>query len=80
MILFFREPNGDYLNIVSGQFVIRDSQRVYDSRATAIAGLPTSMCTAGVGETFLKTCKRVAKRNVPREWLRWMGWDSKPCR
>ena len=67
MILFYREPNGDYLCVVRTQWWIERGQVIFDGRATAIAELVSSVCTTGIGERFLKTCKRVARCNVPAE-------------
>ena len=44
------------------------------ARATAIAGLVSSVCTTGVSREFLRrNCKRVGKAKVPSEWRRAIG-------
>ena len=78
MIHYYRETNGDFLAVDT------DSNRHYlrlygkdhfEGRATAIEGQVGSVCTTGVSREFLrKQCKRVAKRNVPAEWRRAIGF------
>jgi hypothetical protein len=68
---YYRErETGDYL-AVSPAHVRKDEygQRIFDGRATALAGLPASVCSTGVGERFLANCVRVPRRHVPRHWL-----------
>jgi hypothetical protein len=68
--LYYRERDGDYLS-VSPAHVRRDEfgQQIYDGRATALAGLPASVCTTGIGEQFLAQCDRISRRHDPRQWL-----------
>lgn len=76
MILYFREPNGDYLAADKGS---EDYYRqigkpdLLEGRATAIAGCVGSVCTTGISRKFLKTCRHVRKRDVPAEWLKAFG-------
>ncbi len=76
MLLFYREPNGDYLAITTntakydGILRERYREKTYEGRATAIAKLVTSVCTTAIGQSFLYTCKRVAKKDVPPEWIK----------
>jgi hypothetical protein len=77
LILFYRERNGDYLAIET------DTNRFYrqvygkdhfEGRATAIAGLVSSVCTTGVSRELLhQECRRGAKRRVPAEWQKAIG-------
>ena len=66
---YYREPNGDYLAIHGKG---GDAQ-LFEGRAAAIEGLPSSMATTGVHKEFLRTCIRVNRDEVPREWLQWIG-------
>jgi hypothetical protein len=76
MILFYRERNGDFLAIETAtnrfyrQIYGKDH---YEGRATAIAGLATSVCTTGISRDFLRTCKPVAKKYVPTQWKKAIG-------
>jgi hypothetical protein len=68
---YYRERgSGDYLALFPAD-VRKDEygQRIFDGRATALAGLPVSVCSTGIGERFLKNCIRVCRRQVPRHWL-----------
>jgi len=77
MIHFYREQNGDYLAIdTETNRYYRDhfGQDHFEGRATAIAGLVSSVCTTGVSRDFLRQeCKRVAKRRVPIAWRKAIG-------
>ena len=62
-----RNKSGDYLAVdpkaVNGRGIL-------DARATAIQGNRLSVCTTGVDLGFLRgKCRRVAKKDVPKEWL-----------
>ncbi len=78
MILYFREDNGDYLAIEtdSNRHYLRMSGKdQFEVRATAIAGLVSSVCTTGVSREFLQSnCKRVSKTKVPVEWCKAIGY------
>jgi hypothetical protein len=69
---FYRErDSGDYLAVFPAESTYRDGQRVCDGRATAIAGLLTSVCTTGIGDRYLRgNCTRVRRRQVPADWLK----------
>lgn len=77
MILYFRENNGDFLAIDTGtnSYYVRNfGKDHFEARATAIAGLVSSVCTTGVSREFLKAnCKRIARAMVPAEWRRAIG-------
>ena len=71
---YYQEPDGDYL-CVSGERLPNDPS-VQEGRATAIAGLITSVCTTGIGDEFLATCKRVPRKQVPSAWIEAMNGQS----
>ena len=76
MLLFYREPNGDYLAIETstadyyGMLREHYPERTYEGRATGIAKLATSICTMAISQSFLRTCRRVAKKDIPPEWIK----------
>jgi hypothetical protein len=72
-IQYFREPEGDYLAIFLHLKCTDRRGVTYDGRATAIRGLPSSVCTVGISKTFLKRCRRVERREVPLAWLQALG-------
>lgn len=78
MVLYYREGNGDYLAIeteTNAYYRRNFGQDHFEGRATAIAGLIGSVCTTGISREFLKAhCRRVAKANIPAEWLRAIGY------
>ncbi len=78
MILFYQEENGDYFAIdtdTNPYYRQVLGQDHFEGRATAIAGLVSSVCTTGVSRDYLaKKCERVAKGAVPAEWLRAIGY------
>ena len=78
MILYFRENNGDYLAIetsTNSYYVRNFGKDHFEGRASAIAGLVSSVCTTGVSRGFLRTnCKRIAKAKVPVQWRRAIGY------
>jgi hypothetical protein len=70
---YYREPDGDYLAVdptSRGYYVETQGRVLYEGRATAIAGLVSSVCTTSVAPAFLADCTPVRKADVPREWLR----------
>jgi hypothetical protein len=76
MINFYREHGGDYLAIetTTNSYYRSFGKDHFEGRATAIAGQVWSVCTTAVSRKFLKKeCTRVAKRNVPVEWLKAIG-------
>jgi hypothetical protein len=78
MIVYFREGNGDYLAIdtdSNSHYLRLFSKDHFEGRATAIAGLVSSVCTTGVSREFLRSsCKRVSKAKVPAECQRAIGY------
>ncbi len=78
MILYYREKTGDFLAIESdsnGYYLRLYGKDHFEGRATAIEKQVGSVCTTGISREFLRTnCKRVAKRKVPAEWLRAIGY------
>jgi len=77
MIQFFQEDNGDYLAIdtaTNRYYLTTLGKDHFEGRATAIAGLVSSVCTTGISRGFLREkCKRVAKRLVPAAWRQAIG-------
>lgn len=65
---YYREPNGDYLYVDRSMKV---GKNLYEGRATACAGVVSSVQTTSIHENFLGTCKRVY--SVPKEWLLAIG-------
>ena len=82
MTLYYREKNGDYVEVYHGtrDYYARIGQwDIREARAAAIDNLAESVCTTGVSLKWLrKVCKRVAKRDVPKKWLNWL--DPPQCR
>jgi hypothetical protein len=74
MIVYFREQNGDFLAVewgTRGYYLGTFGRDEYQGRATAIAGLLSSVCTTGISRAFLREkCKRVARAAVPVQWLK----------
>lgn len=75
MQLFYREANGDYLAVETetadraGRMALR-----YEGRASAIEGLPSSVCTTGIWAGYLaKCCETVERADVPDEWIKAIG-------
>lgn len=79
MILYYQEDHGDYLAIdtMTNAYYLRHfGQDHFEARATAIAGLVSSVCTTGVSREFLRSnCKRVDKARVPAEWQKAIGYQ-----
>jgi hypothetical protein len=77
MILYFREDNGDYLAVESetnAYYRATHGKDYFEGRATAIAGLVSSVCTTAISREFLRrSCKRVGKARVPAEWRKAIG-------
>ena len=65
-IQYYRESNGDYL--VVWFYNGRTVTGLYDARAAAIAGNPYSVCSTSVSGGFLRGCRKVDHRSVPRVW------------
>ena len=77
MVRYFRESNGDYLDVETGTnryYLDTFGKDHFDGRATAIAGQIGSVCTTGISRDFLKAqCRRVARAAVPSDWRRAIG-------
>jgi hypothetical protein len=75
-VRYFRHTeSGDYLAIRPHLWRRdNDGQKVFDGRATAIAGLVTSVCSCTIGETYLEECEPVEKDAVPKAWLDAIGF------
>lgn len=72
---YYKEKNGDFLCIEPS--TKKYYQRIYhrnefEGRACTIENLPSSICTTGILEDYLKECTRVYKKNVPKEYLNQM--------
>jgi hypothetical protein len=82
MIRYYRErKNGDYLCIdtsTNEYYLTTQGKDYFEGRATAIAGMVSSVCTTGISREFLrKECQRVGKKEVPAAWLlAFFGSDS----
>ena len=78
MIAFYREHNGDYLAIdtsTNAYYLDVFGKDHFEGRATAIEGLVGSVCTTGTSRKYLRgNCERVARANVPAEWLGAIGF------
>ncbi len=77
MNLCYQVATGDYLAIdtATNAYYLRNfAQDYFESRAAAIAGLVTSVCTTGIARSYLqKNCKRVPKVKMPDEWRKAIG-------
>lgn len=78
-IRYYRElSTGDYLAVnyaTADYYRMLGKAGVLEARATAIAGLASSMATTGVSRGWLRrACRRVARRNVPKSWLKWINY------
>ena len=65
MMKFYKEGNGDYLVVDTG-----NSGDFIEARTTAIAGQINSVNTTLVHKEFLKECEQVARASVPEKWLK----------
>jgi hypothetical protein len=79
MIRFYRETETDdflAIDTETNRFYLDTyGQDHFEGRASAIAGLLGSVCTTGIAREYLrKKCKRVAKKIVPQEWRRAIGY------
>ena len=70
---FYQERHGDYLMIdeKTGDYYksIGQPSVFVEGRATAIKGELGSVQTTRVAWAFLRTCRRVSRKDVPRKWL-----------
>lgn len=69
-VAYYQEENGDYLMIVWDRaYRLPGVEEVYEGRASAIQGLPSSVQTTGIARAFIReSCKRVRKADIPQEW------------
>jgi hypothetical protein len=49
--------------------------RLWEARAAAIQGDPSSCCSTSVSSDFLRKCRKVEAEAVPSEWMRYLD----PC-
>ena len=69
---YYRERNGDYMSL-SGEM---NQDGTLEARASAIQGLPSSVCTTGVEARFVVRCDEVTREEVPAEWLARLYWEG----
>lgn len=69
MIRYYKEKDGDYLLVNFGSKWKSEGRMFFDARASAIPNDPSSVCTCSVDIDYLKECKKVLKRDVPKEWI-----------
>lgn len=82
MIIYYKDnqtEEPDYLSIdtktkdwqyENSRFGQRKIAVMYEGRASAIQGIPSSVCTTGINADYIKQqCKRIAKKQVPEVWL-----------
>lgn len=79
MIFSFKERvSGDFLAIdtATNRYYLRTfGEDRFEARATAIEGQVGSLCTCEMSREFLQIhCERIAKRKVPREWQKAIGF------
>lgn len=78
MIRFFQEDDDDYLAIdtkTNRYYLEIFGNDHFEGRATAIAGVVSSVCTTAISRGYLRyKCRRVAKANVPEEWRIAIGY------
>lgn len=82
MYRFYREDNGDYLVVDTATIAYYKThfgKDHFDGRATAIAGLITSVQSTSISRAFIKeSCVPVKRQDVPKEWLEmFFGWNLK---
>lgn len=75
-IRYYQEKTGDYMAVDEDSIAYyvrigRPDRR--ECRATAIEGVPSSVCTTSTTVGFLKSCKEVNAADVPERWRRWLG-------
>jgi hypothetical protein len=77
MMQFYQEHNGDYLAIdtaTNAYYRQTFGKDHFEGRATALQGLVSSVCTTGISRQFLRECcKKIARKNVPTEWIKAIG-------
>lgn len=76
MTLYYQDRQGDWMEVDHGtRRYYRDigQPNIRQARATAIKNMPESICTCGVSVEWVReNCRRVARRDVPTEWLLWI--------
>jgi hypothetical protein len=65
--VYYQEPNGDYLVAYYGATGTREPV----VRASAITGMPSSVCTCEASRDYIKSCNVIRKADVPQAWKRW---------
>jgi len=68
---YYKEPGGDYIVLWGEGSGLGGSD--YEGRATSILHCIESVSTMGICKGWIGKCKRVAKRDVPKEWLAALG-------
>lgn len=68
-ILYYREPNGNYLTVFKC-FWRYEGCFFFVASVAAIAGHVGSVCTSAVSDEYLATCTEVACQDVPDEWFK----------
>ncbi|KKN77052.1 hypothetical protein LCGC14_0363910 [marine sediment metagenome] len=73
MIVWYKEANGDYLAVdTEGEGY---AGMAY-ARSAAIDGLPTSMSTGSVSQTYLEECCAIVPvEQVPEDWVKWANME-----
>ena len=78
MILYYQESDGDFLAVereTNAYYLANHGKDYFEGRATAIAGLVSSVCTTAISRDFLRrSCKRVGKARVPAAWRKAIGY------
>lgn len=69
MALKFYKEGSDYLVVDTTQRYLSGSVVCYTGRGAAIEGTMSSVCSSDPTAGYLKTCKRVSRKDVPKEWL-----------
>lgn len=81
MIRYYREKStGDYLAVDIStldyyQRVV--GKELYEGQATCIDGNISSVSTCTISPRYLKwCCKKVARKDIPAEWLKALGYHQ----
>jgi hypothetical protein len=80
-ILYYHDPRtGDYLSAdwSSRDYYLGQGQDLVEARVPALEGEAASISTCGVSREYLRKCRRVAKADVPRDWLKWINPEDYP--
>jgi hypothetical protein len=65
--VYYQEPNGDFMAVYYGIVKGREPE----VRASALDGVPSSVCSTTASRGYIKTCRTVLKADVPQAWKRW---------